>query len=337
MDSAGERRLAGARDDAERAHVMTPRVVLVTGATGFVGPHVARVCAEAGARVHGLGPEADAPATSALTGWHQADVLDDASLVDAVRAAAPDAVIHLAGQSSAALSFEQPELTFRLNALGTWNVLEAVRHAAPRARVLVIGTSESYGPQPEGSHVGEDAPFQPVSPYGLSKAAADALADAHARHYGLDVMRTRSFGHTGPGQTPRFVIPSFAQQIARIEAGQAEPVLRVGNLDVTRDLLDVRDVADAYAALLERGVGGHAYNVCRGEGVKLSEVVRLMCERARVRVRVEPDPARMRPADVPYLVGDPTAIERATGWRARIPLEKTLDDALGEWRSRALQ
>jgi GDP-4-dehydro-6-deoxy-D-mannose reductase len=311
---------------------MTPRVVLVTGVTGFVGPHVARVCAEAGARVHGLGPESAAPATPALAGWHQADLLDEASLVDAMRATAPDAVIHLAGQSSAALSFEQPELTFRLNALGTWNVLEAVRHAAPRARVLVIGTSESYGPQPEGSRVAEDAPFQPVSPYGLSKAAADALADAHARHYGLDVMRTRSFAHTGPGQTPRFVIPSFAEQIARIEAGTAEPVLRVGNLEVTRDMLDVRDVALAYLALLERGVAGRAYNVCRGEGVKLADLVAEMAAAARRSVRIEVDPARQRPADVPYLVGDPSRLAEDTGWRPSRTLAETVADVLAEWR-----
>jgi GDP-4-dehydro-6-deoxy-D-mannose reductase len=307
--------------------------VLVTGVSGFVGPHVARVCTEAGARVHGLGPESAAPDVAGLAVWHQANVLDDASLVDAMRAAAPDAVVHLAGQSSAAVSFEQPELTFRLNALGTWNVLEAVRHAAPRARVLVIGTSESYGPQPEGSRVAEDAPFQPVSPYGLSKAAADALADAHTRHYGLDVIRTRSFAHTGPGQTPRFVIPSFAEQIARIEAGTAEPVLRVGNLQVTRDMLDVRDVALAYLALIERGIAGRAYNVCRGEGVRLADLVAEMAAAARKPVRIEVDPARQRPADVPYLVGDPSRLAADTGWRPARALADTVADVLAEWRA----
>jgi GDP-4-dehydro-6-deoxy-D-mannose reductase len=222
-----------------------------------------------------------------------------------------------------------------VNALGTWNVLEAVRAAAPRARVLVVGTGEAYGPQPEGSRVAEDVPFQPISPYGLSKAAADALAAAHARYYGLDVVRTRSFGHTGPGQLPRFAIPAFAEQVAAIERGALPPVLRVGNLDVVRDLSDVRDVALAYVALLERGASGAAYNVCRGEGVRLSDVVASLAARSRVHVTIEADPARFRPADLPYAVGDPGAIARDCGWRAETPLERTLDDVLAEWRGAA--
>ena len=147
-------------------------------------------------------------------------------------------------------------------------------------------------------------------------------------------MRARAFSHTGPGQSPDFVVPGFAQQIAAIEAGHAKPVLRVGNLEVTRDLSDVRDVARAYVALLARGERGTAYNVCRGEGVRLTEVVRRLVALARVAVRVEPDPARLRPADVAWLVGDPSRIARDTGWRAEIPLERTLADVLEEWRGR---
>jgi GDP-4-dehydro-6-deoxy-D-mannose reductase len=139
----------------------------------------------------------------------------------------------------------------------------------------------------------------------------------------------------GPGQTARFFLPAFAQQIATIEAGHADPVLRVGNLDVVRDLCDVRDVVDAYARLLERGVAGSDYNVCRGEGARLADVVEQLVARARVPVRVETDPARMRPADVPYLVGDPGRIAGETGWRAGTTLEKTLDEVLAEWRTRA--
>ena len=311
--------------------------VLVTGASGFVGPHVVRALVAGGARVQGLGPEAVPPAGAAdapLERWHPADLRDPAALAAAVARAAPDAIVHLAGQSSAARSFEAPEESFAINALGTWNLLEAVRAAAPRARVLIVGTSEVYGPQPEGSRVAEDTAFRPVSPYALSKAAADALAEVHARQNGLDVIRTRSFGHTGPGQTTRFVTPAFAEQVAEIEAGRREPVLRVGNLEVTRDLIDVRDVARAYLALLERGRSGAAYNVCRGAGVKLTDVARMLIERARVAIRIEVDPARMRPADVPWLVGDPAAIERDTGWRAGIPFARTLDDVLEEWRGR---
>ena len=309
--------------------------ILITGVSGFVGPHVARALVDRGAAVHGLGPEPALPESSTvkLATWHSADLRHPASLRSAISAAKPDAVVHLAGQSSAARSFEIPEETFAINALGTWNLLEAVFQTAPRARVLVVGTSEAYGPQPEGTRVAEDAPLRPISPYALSKAAADAFAEVFARQHDLDVIRTRSFSHTGPGQSPMFVVPAFAQQIAAIEAGKAEPVLRVGNLEVTRDILDVREVANAYVALLEKGATGAAYNVCRGEGVKLTDVVSMLTRRARIQVRVEPDPARMRPADIPFLVGDPTAIERATGWRATVALDQTLDDVIQEWRA----
>jgi GDP-4-dehydro-6-deoxy-D-mannose reductase len=180
--------------------------------------------------------------------------------------------------------------------------------------------------------VAEDAPFRPVSPYGLSKAAADAIAEHAGRMNDLDVVRTRSFGHTGPGQTERFVIPAVARQIAAIEAGRGDPVVQVGNLEVIRDLIDVRDVVEAYLGLLERGRRGRAYNVCRGEGVRLSDVVQGLIARANVPITIEVDPARLRPADVPCLVGDPAAIAADIGWAASRPLERTLDDVLDEWR-----
>lgn len=308
--------------------------VLVTGAAGFVGRHLAAALAARGARVHGAGV-GDAPADLALAGFHAVDLREPEPIAEAVARVSPALVVHLAGQASAGLSFEQPAETFRVNALGTWNLLEAVRRHAPSARVLAAGSGEVYGPQPAGSRVSEDAPYRPVSPYALSKAAADAFAELAADAYGLDVVRTRSFAHTGPGQDGRFVIPSWAEQIARIEAGLAEPCLRVGNLDVTRDLTDVRDVVDAYLALIERAPRGGVFNVCRGEGVRLREVVERMVARARVPIRIETDAARLRPADVPYLVGDPTAIERECGWRARIALDRTLEDVLEDWRARA--
>ena len=307
------------------------RTVLVTGAAGFVGPHLARALAARAARVIGHGLDAR-PIEPPFSGWQVADLLDRAALDAAVTAARPDAIVHLEGQSSAARSFEAPEETFQANVVGTWNLLDAVRTHARDARVIVVASSDVYGPQPEGSRVDESTPFAPVSPYGVSKAAADTVADAIARAHGLDVVRARAFGHTGPGQDTRFVVPTFARQIAAMEAGLQEPVLRVGNLDVTRDLSDVRDVVAAYVALLERGARGAAYNVCRGEGVKLTDVVARLARMARVEVRVEVDPDRIRPADVAWLVGDPDRIARDTGWSAGIPLDTTLADVLEEQR-----
>lgn len=304
--------------------------VLVTGVGGFVGRHLARLLAGEGARVLGAGV-GPAPEGLPLERWCEADLRRSGALDQALVADRPDFVVHLAGQASAGRSFEEPSETFEINALGTWELLESVARRAPRARVLVVGTGEIYGSQPEGSRAHESTPPRPVSPYASSKAAADAFAEVAARR-GLDVVRTRSFAHAGPGQAPTFVIPSWAKQIAAIEAGSADPVLRVGNIEVTRDLSDVRDVVAAYRALLERGRSGAAYNVCRGVGVRLSEVAARLAAAARVPVRVEVDPARFRPADVAYLVGDPGAIAADTGWRAETPLERTLEDVLVEWR-----
>jgi GDP-4-dehydro-6-deoxy-D-mannose reductase len=318
---------------------LSGRRVLVTGVSGFVGDHLSRALTRAGAQVWGSGFEPELIPRVGTDGTLR-DYLPGIDLADAAAAdrllawSRPDAIVHLAGQSSPARSFVEPLETFRANVLGTWHLLDAIRAHAPHARVIVVASGEVYGPQAAGERANEDSPFRPVSPYALSKATADALAEAYARSHGLDVIRVRAFGHTGPGQDTRFVVPSFAEQIAAIEAGRAEPVLKVGNLDVERDLSDVRDVAEAYVALLERGRAGAAYNVCRGEAVRLTDVVRSLAALARVEVRIEVDPARVRPADVPRLVGNPARMAADTGWKTTITLEQTLADVLNEWRER---
>ena len=306
--------------------------VLVTGAGGFVGPHLVRALVAHGAVVRGAGLGAPARDTP-LTDWREADLADPAQAAAAIAAAPLDAVVHLAGQSSAAKSFEAPEATFRANVTGTWTLLEAVRAHAPTARVVVVSTSEVYGPIEPGTRAAEAHPFAPVSPYALSKAAAEQIAAAYAATHHLDVLRARPFSHTGPGQTPRFVVPAFAQQVAAIEAGKAEPVLRVGNLEVTRDLSDVRDIVEGYCALLERGHPGAVYNLCRGEGVRLADVVQQLAAMSRVKLTVEVDPARLRPADTPWLVGDPSLTTAEVGWSVRRPFATTLGDVLAEWRA----
>lgn len=308
--------------------------VLVTGANGFVGPHLARGLTARGHQVIGAGL-GDAPSESSIDAWMPMSLASRGAVRQVFEQTRPDAVIHLAGQSSAARSFEAPLETFEANVLGTLHVLQAVGVVCASARVIVVGTSEVYGSILPGTRADEDAPQKPVSPYALSKSIVDRFAKEYAAQHSLDVVRVRPFGHTGPGQTPRFVIPSFAQQIAAIEAGKSEPVLRVGNLEVTRDLTDVRDIVDGYCALLERGRAGEVYNLCRGSGVVLSQMAASLAAMAKVQVRVEVDPARLRPADVPYLVGDPTRAHLDTGWNAVRPLEQTLMDVLEEWRGAA--
>lgn len=221
-----------------------------------------------------------------------------------------------------------------MNAAGTLNLFEAARrHAA--ARVLVVGSSEVYGRDPEAAGpIDEAHPLRPDSPYAASKAAADLLAYQYWRTYGLHTIRARPFNHTGPGQGPQFVWSSFAMQVAQAEAGRGAPVLRVGNLDVARDFTDVRDVVQAYALLLDRGVAGEAYNICSGRASRLRDLLDLLLAAARTDVKVEVDPSRVRLTDPPVIVGNAVKLCRATSWTPTIPMSCTLADLLDWWRAK---
>jgi len=219
----------------------------------------------------------------------------------------------------------------------TLAVLDAVRSAVPRARVLAVTSAEIYGAVDAAElPIGEDARLRPLTVYGASKAAADLAAAQWGRAYGLDVVRARPFNHTGPGQDAAFVCAALARQIARIEAGRQEAVVHAGNLDPVRDFSDVRDVAAAYVALLERGQSGEVYNLCSGTGCSIAEVVAILRTHARVAVRVTSDPSLRRALDVPRLVGSHARATRDTGWEPRIAWSDTLATVLEDWRARAV-
>jgi GDP-4-dehydro-6-deoxy-D-mannose reductase len=239
-------------------------------------------------------------------------------------------VIHLAGQASAARSFDDPLGTTRVNFDGVLHLLEGARRARFSGPIVVAGSSEAYGPLPNQEPCDEDTPFRPVSPYGVSKAATDLAVRAWARSYGLRALVTRSFSHTGAGQSAAFALASWAAQIARFEdeGGAGPHELRVGDLTPVRDYTDVRDVARAYVALVEKGEPGVAYNVASGKGHTLEALAESLVGRARVPVVVTTDPARLRPADVPYLVGDASRLARATGWTPSFGIDQTLDSLL---------
>jgi GDP-4-dehydro-6-deoxy-D-mannose reductase len=246
---------------------------------------------------------------------------------------APDAVVHLAAWSSAGRSFAEPRRTFEINGLGTLNLLEAVRAHAPTARVLVVTSAEIYGPCAPGARHEEHAPLRPVSPYGVSKACQDLLTGQYAAAYNLDAIRVRPFSHTGPGQQPTFVLPGFARQIAAIESGRAEPELRVGRLDVERDYTDVRDVVACYCDILLRAPRGSVWNVCSGRAYRLDALLEQLLGMASVSIRVGEDPARLRPADLPRLVGDSRRLGDELGWQPTITMETTLADLIEEARA----
>lgn len=305
---------------------------LITGINGFAGTHLATHLQTRGEEVVGLVRERGrGPADVVLV---EADLRDGAAVERAVRQAAPSRIYHLAALTEVRASFEAAVETFAVNAAGTLNLLEAARHHAPSARVLVVSSSEVYGRGPHPGPIHESRPLEPESPYAASKAAADLLAYQYWRGWGLEVIRARPFHHTGPGQRPEFVWSSFAMQIAQAEAGLGPPVLRVGNLDVARDFTDVRDVARAYALLMERGAPGEVYNVCSGQASRLRDQLDVLLAQARCPVRVEVDPARLRPDDPPLIVGDPRKLQQATGWAPAIPIRQTLGDLLEWWRSR---
>ena len=258
------------------------------------------------------------------------DVLDADALREAVRAERPRAVVHLAAAASVSESWNRGAEAWQVNALGTVNLLDAVAVEVPEARVLAVSTAEVYGAAQEVP-TPEDAPVAPLSPYGASKAAAELACEQSRRADGLAVLITRSFPHLGPGQDERFAVGSWVLQVARAELAGGG-VLQVGDLTVRRDLLDVRDVARAYEALLDPAVPLGTYNVASGRAWELREVVELLIGLAGCRIEVEQDPDRLRPSDIRVVCGDPSRLSEATGWSPQIPLEQTLADALDEAR-----
>jgi GDP-4-dehydro-6-deoxy-D-mannose reductase len=310
------------------------RRVLVTGANGFVGLHLLRRLLAEGADVTGTyvtePPSSINSSAGGQTGrvdWRPLDVRSGAEIERVVGVCQPEFVFHLAAQSSVGGSFRMPELTWDVNATGTWRLLHALRDTG--ARVLLASSAEVYGAVPEAEHpIREDRALRPANPYAAAKAAAEMAAIEACLAHGLTVVVARSFNHTGPGQDTRFALPSFAAQLQAMQAG-SDRVLRVGNLTACRDLLDVRDVVEAYLLLARRGAPGcdTAYNVCSGTAQSMYEVVERMVAVSGIDARIEVDPERVRPVDVPLLLGDNTRLCEL-GWQPTIGLEQTLRDLL---------
>jgi GDP-4-dehydro-6-deoxy-D-mannose reductase len=315
--------------------------LFITGVAGFAGRHLLDHLAERGGiEAHGVdhAPLEALPGTAALRGRlasYEALDITNAPAVDAWLAKGkPDAVLHLAAQASGADSLVQPVATYAVNAMGTLHILDALRRSESRARVLVIGSADVYGSGAAGTRIREEAPLRPANPYAGSKAAQDVIAEIYAATFGLAAIRTRTFSHTGPGQRPRFALAGFADQLARIDAGQAPPEIRVGNLDVTREYGDVRDVVRAYVLLIERGVPGEAYNVATGRGHRLRDLLDRLIEVSGVKATVTVDPSRLRSRDADHLVGDPAKLADATGWKPLRSIDQTLLDLYQDARER---
>lgn len=303
---------------------------LVTGAAGFAGSHLVEGLLGGGSAVAAWfnpGGRSVPPGQDTRVQWRGIDLLDGSAVVRALAELRPSVIYHCAGIAHVAESWANPARALQVNVLGTHRLLDGLRAVGHVCPVLIPGSALVYRPSPHA--LTEEDAIGPSTPYGMSKLAQEMLG---ARAEDLPVYLARPFNHAGPRQSHDFVTSSFAKQIAESEAGRSEPVLRVGNLSSRRDVTDVRDTVRAYCLIVERGEARRPYNVCAGQAYVVGDLLKMLVEMAHVAVRLEEDPARMRPSDTPVLLGDRSRIGAEIGWKPQIPIERTLSDLLDYWR-----
>lgn len=315
--------------------------VLITGINGFVGSHLAEVCTARAWRVFGTirGQRSNLENLPREHEYNliQCDLLDHTSAAAAVRAAKPDYVFHLAAQSFVPASWTAPRATIDANLIGTLHVLEAVRAEAPGAVIQVAGTSEEYGRvEVEECPISESQPLRPLSPYGVSKVAADVLARQYAASYGMRVIVTRAFNHSGPRRGAAFAESQWARAVALIESGRKKTALQHGNLDAIRDFTDVRDIVKGYIAAVEKGRAGAVYNLGWGaaQSPSMKQVLETIIGAAQGPIIIEPSQKFMRPSDVPRLICNPALANKELGWAPEISLARMLRELLDYWREK---
>ncbi len=304
--------------------------VLITGATGFAGGHLVESIAHS-TRIVGWGRSAPRSELAGLAEWQAVDLLDRTNVRAAIAALRPATVFHLAGAPQVAESWRDRAKPLEGNVLGTAHLLDAIRIANVRCRVLIAGSAAVYAPSE--SPLTEDDALAPANPYALSKLAQEQLAMRAVADDGLEIVIVRAFNHTGPRQPPSFVAPSMARQIALIERGLAPPTIRVGNLEARRDFTDVRDVVRAYVALMKLGQPGEIYNVGSGAARSIQSLLDALRSRSRVNVRVEVDAERLRPTETSSLAANTSRLRNLTGWEPRITYDSMLDGLLDYWRA----
>ena len=309
---------------------------LLTGMTGFVGGHLVSSLLADGWAVHGTLLTFMVETPPAVTTGTPVDITDPEAMAAVMAEVQPDAIFHLAGAASVGQSFADPEGTWKVNVEGTRGVLEGMLRSAPSARMVIALSGEEYGRVAlDDLPVTGDTPLNPLSPYAESKVAADELCLEYQREYGLDVLRLRAFNQLGPGQDPRFVLPSICKQVADAEMeGDGTCRLQLGNIDTRRDFLDVRDVVAAYRLLIEKGDPAQTYLAGRGRSVSIRDLVDMVVAQAKVPVEVASDPSRIREGEQRDLYADPRALKELD-WAPRIPLERSIGDTLDYWRERA--
>ncbi len=313
--------------------------VFITGIEGFVGGHLASHLLAQGCDVSGtVWYESQIPVLKESLPsleLYQADIRNHDVMAEILKSTLPDTIVHLAAQSSGAYSYKNPRLTFEVNVLGTVNLLETIAQETPDARIVMVCSADVYGKVgADQIPIKETTPFRPVNPYSVSKVTQDFLGVQYYYSHGLNIVRARSFPHTGPGQNPIFALPSFARQISEIESTEFPKPMSVGNLSVIRDYMDVEDVVRAYTLLIDHGEAGEVYNVASGVGHSLRDLLNLMLSLSPREIKVEEDPSLLRPTDIPVLIGDATKFRELTGWQPSIEMKETLRRLLEYWRGK---
>jgi GDP-4-dehydro-6-deoxy-D-mannose reductase len=306
---------------------------------GFVGKHLARyLAATTPAKIFGIALPGERTADIEGELGSQLEILagnltEADRMREIVGRVRPDWVFHLAAQAFVPTAFADPSGTLVNNIIGQVNLFQAVLAWGGRPTIMVVGSNEEYGMvEPGDLPVRETAPFRPANPYAVSKVAQDLLGYQYHLSHGLPIVRVRPFNHIGPGQSDRFVASNFARQIAEAELGLRPAVLKVGNLDAERDYTDVRDIVRGYHLVVTQGIPGDVYNLGSERAVSTRRLLDLLLAQSRVSLRIEQDPERLRPSDIPRIVADCSKFRSLTGWRPEIPLERTLTDTLNWWR-----
>jgi GDP-4-dehydro-6-deoxy-D-mannose reductase len=314
--------------------------ILVTGASGFVGAHLIKYLLEKNSeRVFGTYLEDSS--LEKLSEFknkvelEKIDLLDKdkvSGLIDRIK---PDAIYHLAALTSPSLSFESPAEFIMNNISSEINILESLKsQGLTETKLLVVSSGDVYGKvKKEDLPIDEETPFNPTNPYAVSKIAQDFLGLQYFLAYGIKIVRVRPFNHTGPGQSPNFVVPAFSKKIAEIEKGKREPVLQVGNLKGKRDFTDVRDMIRAYDLILNKGVAGDVYNIGSGKSYVIGDILSKLLALSKKKIKIETDKSLLIPMDNPELTCDYSKLSKLTGWKPEIPIEKTLQDTLDYWRN----
>lgn len=318
---------------------MKAKKAFITGVAGFVGSHLAELLLSKGFEIYGLlrARSKTDHIEHIMNKLHleDADLMDTHSLYGTVSRIKPDYIFHLAAQSFVPTSWVSPSVTLEVNIVGSANLFEAVRMAGIDPVIQIACSSEEYGlVQKDELPIKETNPLRPLSPYAVSKVAMDYLGYQYFQSYKVRIVRTRGFNHTGPRRGDTFAESNFAKQIALIEKGKQEPVVHVGNLEASRDYSDVRDMVRGYLLAVEKCDPGDVYNICTGKAFVIGDMLKMLLSMSKTNITVIPDPTRMRPSDVPVLLGDNTKFKAKTGWNAEIPFEKTMEDLLNYWRQR---